>query len=648
MSDFDQLFDAARRGNVDKVKEILERGKCTVKCTDSIGWTPLHWACLRGHLGLVKVLVSEFKADMTITVNSGLNVYNGTPLMLAARYGHGNVVHALLSDYKCPVNIKGQYGYTALHYSCMYGHVDTMRTLVKHKADFNARTDTDSSSCIKCTMHIPAYKKRDKARKDRGAREDYGDTPLTLAARHGNGNVVYALLSDYQCLVDAKGQDGYTALHFFCRYGHVDMVMTLVKHKANINARTDSGDIPLTLAARHGHSNVVHALLSDSQCPVDAKSQNGYTALHCSSIYGHVDTVRTLVKHKADVNFRTFSGDTPLTLAARHGHDNVIRVLFGSQSRAKYCQNANDHTPLTLAAIHGHSDVVDVLLSGYQCSVNAKGQNGFTALHYSCKYGHAGIVRTLVKHKADVNAKTDGGNTPYQLAIKHRHDNVVNELACDSLCPYTCTALCCSSILYKGDVRTVRTDTSLMEAARHGHDNIVHALLSNSGCQVNIKGQDGYTALHYSCRYGHIDIMRTLVKHKADVNAITDSGDTSLMLAARHGHDNIVHALLSNSGCQVNIKGQDGYTALHYSCRYGHIDIMRTLVKHKADVNAITDSGDTSLMLAARHGHDNIVDALLSNSGCQVNAKSQDHYTALHYSCRYGHVDIVRTLYSQV
>ena len=85
---------------------------------------------------------------------------------------------------------------------------------------------------------------------------------------------------------------------------------------------------------------------------------------------------------------------------------------------------------------------------------------------------------------------------------------------------------------------------------------------------MDAKGQDGYTALHYSCRYGHVDIVRTLVNHKANVNDRTDSGDTPLTLAARNKHDNVVHGLLSDSQCLVDAKGQDGYTALHYSCRY--------------------------------------------------------------------------------
>ena len=659
-SEADQLFKATQSGDVEKVRKILKHGKCTVNCTDSTGWTPLHWACNKGHVDVVRVLVSEFKADITIQTFTG-----ATPLTLAAINRHDNVVHALLSDYQCLVDAKGQGGYTALHYSCRDGHVDIVKILVKHKANVNARTDS-------------------------------GDTPLILATRNKHDNVVHALLSDSQCLVDAKGQDGYTALQYSCKYGYVDIVKALVKHKANVNFRTDRGDTPLTLAAINKHDNVVHALLSDSQCLVDAKGQDGYTALQYSCKYGYVDIVKALVKHKANVNFWTDRGDTPLTLAAINKHDNVVHALsdYNCEILAKdkdaytallhsSCErgyvgivmtlltdhkaNVNDRihsdTPIILAARKKQEPIVNALLSDSGCLVDAKGQDGYTALHCSCRDGHVDIVRTLVDHKANVNATTDSGDTPLTLAAKYKHDNVVHALLSGSQClvdakgqdGYTALHYSCryghvdivrTLVKHKDNVnaRTDSGDTPLTLAAKYKHDNVVHALLSGSQCLVDAKGQDGYTALHYSCRYGHVDIVRTLVKHKDNVNARTDSGDTPLTLATRNKHDNVVHALLSDSQCLVDAKGLDGYTALQYSCKYGHVDIVRTLVKHKANVNTKTDSGDTPLTLAAIYKRDNVVHALLSYPQCLVDAKGRDGYTSLHYTSRYGHVDRVRTL----
>ena len=72
------LHRAAESGDVDKVSEILEHGEYNVNCTDSIGKTPLYYACGMGNLNVVRVLVSEYEADLSILDDDG-----DTVLMLA-------------------------------------------------------------------------------------------------------------------------------------------------------------------------------------------------------------------------------------------------------------------------------------------------------------------------------------------------------------------------------------------------------------------------------------------------------------------------------------------------------------------------------------------------------------------------------------
>jgi ankyrin repeat protein len=76
-----QLHDAARSGNVDKVRKILRSGEYKVDCTD-YGETPLHYACSEGHLDTVRVLISEFNADVHCADSDG-----ETPLHHACRWG---------------------------------------------------------------------------------------------------------------------------------------------------------------------------------------------------------------------------------------------------------------------------------------------------------------------------------------------------------------------------------------------------------------------------------------------------------------------------------------------------------------------------------------------------------------------------------
>jgi len=53
---------------------------------------------------------------------------------------------------------------------------------------------------------------------------------------------------------------------------------------------------------------------------------------------------------------------------------------------------------------------------------------GYTALHYAAWRGHTQTVKLLLVNKADVNARTAGGNMPIDLARRNRHADIVKLL----------------------------------------------------------------------------------------------------------------------------------------------------------------------------------------------------------------------------
>ena len=125
------LRDAVEFEDVDKVRGLLESGRYSVNSKQS-WWerTSLHWACAKGNLDMARMLIKEFKADMTIQDRD-----DNTPLLLAIKYDHDNVAHALLEDYQCPVDVRDKDGNTVLHYACEYNATQSMKTLIqKYKA----------------------------------------------------------------------------------------------------------------------------------------------------------------------------------------------------------------------------------------------------------------------------------------------------------------------------------------------------------------------------------------------------------------------------------------------------------------------------------------------------------------------------------
>ncbi len=56
------------------------------------------------------------------------------------------------------------------------------------------------------------------------------------AAAHGHDDLLLALLRDYHCPVNDRGNNGWGILHYACKNGNISLIQTLIRdHKADIN-----------------------------------------------------------------------------------------------------------------------------------------------------------------------------------------------------------------------------------------------------------------------------------------------------------------------------------------------------------------------------------------------------------------------------
>ena len=88
----------------------------------------------------------------------------------------------------------------------------------------------------------------------------------------------------------------------------------------------------LKAAAVKGDTDAVKALL-DKGTKVDARDEDGGTALGHAVWFGHVETVRLLIDRGADVNAKKRDGLTPLQLANASNHPEIAEVLKKAGAR---------------------------------------------------------------------------------------------------------------------------------------------------------------------------------------------------------------------------------------------------------------------------------------------------------------------------
>ncbi|MCX5921983.1 MAG: ankyrin repeat domain-containing protein [Candidatus Dependentiae bacterium] len=86
----EQLIDAAKEGDTDRAKQLLEQG-ADVNLADYTGKTPLYWAAIKGYDTTVAELL---KADADVNTADKLG---RTPLYMATWKGHEKVIAQLLA-----------------------------------------------------------------------------------------------------------------------------------------------------------------------------------------------------------------------------------------------------------------------------------------------------------------------------------------------------------------------------------------------------------------------------------------------------------------------------------------------------------------------------------------------------------------------
>lgn len=129
------IFAAAKGGDLEAVKQFVERDPETLRQQTKLSDTALHWASSCGHTDIVKYLLSK-GSDPNIK-----NIAGATPLHLAARKAYVEVMAALIHS-KADLNAKNfleDGEETPLHIAIQKGNVEAVELLLKAGADVNAR-----------------------------------------------------------------------------------------------------------------------------------------------------------------------------------------------------------------------------------------------------------------------------------------------------------------------------------------------------------------------------------------------------------------------------------------------------------------------------------------------------------------------------
>jgi ankyrin repeat protein len=188
----DQLVNAAKKGDANKLQELLTRGINVNIKNRQFDLTALMAAASKGQIEIVRILLAH-NAD----INKREKINDCTALMIAAQEGQAEVLRVLLTK-GAKVNATNAHGLSALVFAAAHDRSEIVKILLAEGADVNNRNVNDR-------------------------------TPLMTAAQAGHIEIVKILLAN-GADVDAKNVKGQTALMLAIERRHNEIVKLLKRY----------------------------------------------------------------------------------------------------------------------------------------------------------------------------------------------------------------------------------------------------------------------------------------------------------------------------------------------------------------------------------------------------------------------------------
>jgi ankyrin repeat protein len=665
-----ELYEAAQKGDLDGVRQALDKGADINALDPECSETALHAAVDKSQKAVAEYLLSKGanpdivsgqhltpliiaatmgevalpmvesllagKANPELAPTTGPNA-GLAPMHIAASNGSNAILTKLLATGAKPEVPPN--GFTLLHMAAIGGNAETVEI------------GTKTGISVDCT--------------DSQAR-----TPLHLTALTGNSAVARKLL-ELGAAVDKRDGEDSTPLMHAALQNKPNVADLLLKKGANPDVVATNGDSvmsPLYGAAINGFDGIVKLLLA-AGVPADKKIGEFQLAADMAKQAGHESTAALLKKSAkqkkaAAVEVSTEDKSEELLQAVMEGSLAHVKKLISKGANPNYV-NTDGQCALTLAlSCMMLEDLPKQVRSNLRKTFDYLLENGAdvnisgvdTAPLGIAVYCGVYFVEEILKRNADVDVQLLGMGTPLLAASG---DSNLEE--------------CALALIAAGaslDEKSQNGQTALHGAAVSGQSRVVKAILNNRPDLMDMADDDGATPIILATKSGHKEIVQILLKAGAVspteklsrlrelirhpivqstipaethaqvgdlLNQIDEDGIDSVS-------DNVVQQLLQLAEqYEATLKKALSRPPAFIAVQSGDVAELRRLLDAGYDINATIEDNRSLFVAAVESERLEIVETLLER-GANVNARFGNDYDALFGACMYQNADLASLL----
>ncbi|XP_001493514.2 transient receptor potential cation channel subfamily A member 1 [Equus caballus] len=510
--------------------------------------------------------------------------------------------------------------------------------------------------------------------------DDTNASPLHHAAGEGQVELMQMIINDSSCeVLNVMDDYGNTPLHWAAEKNQVESVKFLLSKGANPNLRNYNMMAPLHIAVQGLHNEVMKVLTEHSSTDVNLEGENGNTAamiacckdnsealqilfnkgakpcksnkwkcfpVHQAAFSGAKKCMEIILKfgeehgysRESHINFVNNAKASPLHMAVQSGDLEMIKMCLDNGAQLELMENAKC-TALHFAATQGATEIVKLMISSFSGSsdiVNAVNGNQETPLHRASLFDHYELADYLISVGADINSTDSEGRSPLILATTSASWNIVNLL------------------LSKGarvDIKDHlgRNFLHLTVQQPYGLKNLRPEFMQMQHIKelVMDEDDDGCTPLHYACRQGVPVSVNNLLGFNVSIHSKSKDKKSPLHFAASYGRINTCQRLLQDMSDTRLLNEGDlhGMTPLHLAAKNGHDKVVQLLLK-KGALFLSDHNGWTALHHASLGGYTQTMKVILDTNFKCTDQLDEEGNTALHFAAKEGHAKAVALLLS--
>ena len=156
--------------------------------------------------------------------------------------------------------------------------------------------------------------------------KDYEKPLICEYAQNGNLDEIQKLLNNGEN-PDIQDKRGWCPLMWTAAEGHLNIVELLLEHGADPNIINYLGRSAIMYASNYGYYKIAKALVEKGATPNPTRELMDHPPLSAAANQGHIEVVKLLVEHAANVLYKDEGKESALDIAMEAGHGDVAKYL---------------------------------------------------------------------------------------------------------------------------------------------------------------------------------------------------------------------------------------------------------------------------------------------------------------------------------